>query len=190
MRRFGLALATTLMLLGSAFPAFAAATNTAADIASMKAQAARGNASAMYNLAIAYDEGDGVPTNDTLARQWYTKAAAKGHAKAMYNLAIMYDEGEGTPEDNAKAILWYTKAANAGSYKAAYNLAIMFKTGEGTDKDLEAAAYWYGVAALSKDADSVKGYTKGLSALSNPQAAAVRARVAAFSAGHPGYGRN
>ena len=49
-----------------------------------------GHVEAMYNLAVAYFQGDGVQQNYQKAQAWYQKAADMGHASAKYNLGSMY----------------------------------------------------------------------------------------------------
>ncbi len=40
--------------------------------------AAQGNPTAEYNLALAYERGEGVPKDSAEAEKWYTKAAESG----------------------------------------------------------------------------------------------------------------
>ncbi|MCX8627215.1 tetratricopeptide repeat protein, partial [Gilliamella sp. B3976] len=74
-------------------------------------EAEQGDKDAQYNLALMYDEGEGVKESKEKAIYWYTKAAEQGVGDAQYNLAVIYDEGEGVEESKEKAIYWYTKAA-------------------------------------------------------------------------------
>lgn len=50
-------------------------------------EAQRGNPEAQYRLAGMYRLGQGTAKNDSLAREWYSKAAKLGHAKAQKRLA-------------------------------------------------------------------------------------------------------
>ena len=45
-----------------------------------------------------YDNGRGVPQDDTEAVKWYRKAAEQGHAEAQNNLGVMYLNGRGVPQ--------------------------------------------------------------------------------------------
>ncbi len=54
----------------------------------MKALAEQGMAAAQYNLALMYDNGEGVPENDAEAVKWYRKAADQGNAEAQSNLGL------------------------------------------------------------------------------------------------------
>ncbi|WP_163366756.1 tetratricopeptide repeat protein, partial [Klebsiella aerogenes] len=57
--------------------------------------AEQGHADAQYNLAVSYDEGEGVERDGSKAVFWYTKAANQGNRDAQNNLGVMYDEGDG-----------------------------------------------------------------------------------------------
>jgi TPR repeat protein len=56
------------------------------DIAKLKARAEQGDASAQFDLGLAYAGGRGVPKNLTHDVKWYRKAADQGHADAQYHL--------------------------------------------------------------------------------------------------------
>src|SRR5215831_11281964 len=87
--------------------------------------AAKGDASAMFNLGVLYHNGQGVAQDYAKAREWYEKAAAKGNASAMFNLGVFYDHGFGVAQDYAKAREWYEKAAAKGNARARAHLEQM-----------------------------------------------------------------
>ena len=72
--------------------------------------AEQGNSWGQYNLALMYDQGQGVTQDYKQAVYWYTKAAEQGDAEAQYNLGLMYVKGEGVPQDYA----WFNVAAAQG----------------------------------------------------------------------------
>ena len=80
--------------------------------------AAKGDASAMVNLGLLYENGHGVAQDYAKAREWYEKAADKGDASAMNNLGLLYNNGQGVAQDYAKAREWYEKAAAKGDASA------------------------------------------------------------------------
>ena len=90
--------------------------------------AAKGNAGAMINLGLLYDNGHGVAQDYAKAREWYEKAAAKGNADAMANLGLLYENGQGVAQDYAKAREWYEKAAAKGNASAMTNLGLLYTT--------------------------------------------------------------
>ena len=53
-----------------------------------KLAAEQGNATAQYNLGVAYDNGRGVAKNHQEAAKWYRLAADQGNADAAYNLGV------------------------------------------------------------------------------------------------------
>jgi hypothetical protein len=53
--------------------------------------AAKGHASAQYNLGFMYEEGRGVPLDRIEAAKWYRKAAEQGHANAQRSLGMKYE---------------------------------------------------------------------------------------------------
>ena len=85
----------------------------------------QGLAHAQYNLGIMYDNGEGVPENDSEAVKWWRKAADQGDADAQYNLGIMYDKGLGVPENNIRAYVWWSMAKTQGHVKAANKIDIL-----------------------------------------------------------------
>ena len=50
--------------------------------------AEQGDARAQFDLALLYENGDGVPRDYAKARQWYEKSAAQGGAKAQFYLGM------------------------------------------------------------------------------------------------------
>jgi uncharacterized protein len=101
-----------LILILTALLAFQGA--AASEFDETKALAELGMAAAQNNLALMYDNGEGVPENDAEAVKWYRKAADQGLVEAQFNLGNMYESGEGVPENDAEAVKWYRKAADQG----------------------------------------------------------------------------
>ena len=77
-----------------------------------------GYTAATYNLAVAYDLGDGVGKNQEFANEMYRKAAGRGSSSAMWNLAINLDTGAGGDTDPAGAAQFLLKAFLAEHPKA------------------------------------------------------------------------
>ena len=69
------------------------------EVQKVKRLAESGDASAQYNLASMYYNGEGVPQNYNEAIRWYKKAADQEDAKAQGVLGSMYYEGLGVPQD-------------------------------------------------------------------------------------------
>jgi TPR repeat protein len=60
-----------------------------------------------------------VPQDDSLAVQWYARAAGQGHALAQYNLGGMYNSGRGVEKDLLCGYMWLALAAEGGDSGAA-----------------------------------------------------------------------
>src|SRR6188508_2591261 len=65
----------------------------------------------LFELAVKYQNGDGVPKDTSKAAEYYTQAAKRGYAPAEFNLAVMYQSGDGIAKDPAQAVHWYAEAA-------------------------------------------------------------------------------
>ena len=64
----------------------------------------QGDASAQYNVAWLYDNGDGVTQDYGQALQWYLKSANQGDRDAQNNLGELYYYGHGTSVDYASRL--------------------------------------------------------------------------------------
>ena len=94
-------------------------------------KAKAGDVAAMFNLGVAYDNGEGVIEDNKEAIKWHRKAAGLEDASAMSALGFMYDHGEGVIEDDKEGAKWYRKAADVGYAKAMVHLGIMYANGQG-----------------------------------------------------------
>ncbi|GFR66205.1 death ligand signal enhancer [Elysia marginata] len=84
-----------------------------------KAAAYQNDTEAQYLLAVCYEQGLGVETNECLAARFYSMSAQAGHNLALYNLAVFNEEGlGGLPQNKANAVELYHKAAKLGSAEA------------------------------------------------------------------------
>lgn len=81
----------------------------------------------VFNLALCYEQGIGVPRNLKTAKSLYEIASDLGHAKAFYNLGVYAAQGlGGVRKSTNKAKSYFKKAADLGSSDAveALNLLI------------------------------------------------------------------
>ena len=94
----------------------AQAGNVAArNLDTLQEAAEQGDAEAKFVLGAFYLGGHGVPKDDALALQWFTKSAEQGNAEAQFALGTMYSAGRGVPQDHARAAQWYQKAADSAA---------------------------------------------------------------------------
>ncbi len=94
---------------------------------------------AMFNLAVIYDNGFGVPVDKMRALFYYEAASDLSNKYAQYNLGWKYYNGESVNKDVLKAFDLYKSAADFGHPQAMFNLANMYYTGIGTVKDIKMA---------------------------------------------------
>ena len=73
-----------------------------------------GDAEAQFQVAYAYEMGDGVAKNYKKAMHWYKLAAKQNHVKAQLSMGYFYHSGMGVSEDYEEAIEWYKLAADQG----------------------------------------------------------------------------
>jgi localization factor PodJL len=121
---------------------------------SLRHAAARGDASAQFEVAARFAEGKGVTQSFEQAALWYERAASQGLAQAQYRLATLYERGLGVKGDLAKARLWYQRAALLGNLKAMHNLAVLSAGRDQSDPDYATATHWFTEAAEHGLADS------------------------------------
>jgi TPR repeat protein len=111
--------------------------------AAFRLAAEQGHAESQYLLSTMYDEGKGLPKDDTQAAYWERKAAEQGHAYAQANLSFRYYAAN----DFIEAFAWCQRAAYSQLAWAQYNLGLMYRKGEGVAQSNTEAAYWYRLAA-------------------------------------------
>lgn len=96
-----------------------------------QADAAQGDADALFNLGQAYKLGKGVKQDLTRAEALFGQAAAMGHLQAADNYGLLlFQRGE-----HAKALPYIRAAADRGDPRAQYLLGIMHFNGELVPKD-------------------------------------------------------
>ena len=125
-----------------------AQTQTGDLVETLRLAAEQGDAIAQYALGVKYENGRGVPEDETEAVRWYRLAADQGLRAAQFNLGLMYLNGRGVPQDDAEAVRWYRLAAEQGDAAAQNNLGVMYATtGRGIPQDDAEAVRRYRLAA-------------------------------------------
>jgi TPR repeat protein len=114
----------------------------------------RGYVSALNDLAVLYENGDGVEANGAQAIQLLKQAAQQGDPLAMYNLALHYKNGTNdVKRDVAQAAEWFAKSAESGSVSAMVELGDALLNGRGQAQNPRRGMEWLQRAA---DAGSVR----------------------------------
>jgi tetratricopeptide (TPR) repeat protein len=78
----------------------------------------KGSSSAMVNLGILFEKGQGVQRNGGMARDYYRRAAELDNAEGMFCFATALENGIGGRRNIIEAAKWYERAAKAGADKA------------------------------------------------------------------------
>lgn len=117
--------------------------------------AKNGDAQAMNNLGVIYDQGKGVEPDAGRAAHWFAESANAGNPSGMANYGRLLEQGRGVPANLAEAARWFDMAARQGQPEAQYNLGYLYEHGHGVKKDDEAAAAWYSRAAASRQKDAL-----------------------------------
>jgi localization factor PodJL len=120
---------------------------------SLRIAAAKGDASAQFEVASRLAEGKGLDQDLKDAAIWYQRSAANGFAMAQFRLGTLYERGLGVKVDAQRAKVWYERAAAQGNVKAMHNLAVLAASAD-PKGDYEAAARWFQSAADFGLADS------------------------------------
>lgn len=96
-----------------------------------QAEAARGDADAIFDLGQAYKLGKGLPQDLAKAEEMFSQAAGMGHLQAADNYGLLlFQRGE-----HAMALPYIRAAADRGDPRAQYLLGIMHFNGELVPKD-------------------------------------------------------
>ena len=114
----------------------------------LKNAANLGNAEAQYNLALCYQQGTGVPKNDTLANSWMLKSANKGWTDAQSNISSSFSLGRGIRQDDYQAFYWALQCANQNDPQCISNVIDYYREGIGTEEDLDSMIAWQSRLAL------------------------------------------
>src|SRR5438105_10214202 len=81
-----------------------------AAVAIWRPLAEKGDADAAFNLGQAYRLGRGVPTNLSIAKSWFERAARQNHVDAQTTLGLLLFQNG----DQAEGLKWLKAAAEQG----------------------------------------------------------------------------
>jgi len=113
----------------------------------LKPLAELGNSQAQVTLGIMYDNGHGVPLDQTEAFKWYKKAAKLGDPVVQHDVGVKYFQGQGVKQDYQQAAYWWEQSANAGLADSQFNLGLMYYRGLGIEQDYKKASELFFAAA-------------------------------------------
>jgi TPR repeat protein len=111
----------------------------------LKAEKAKADADAQFNLGLCYAKGEGVLKDEAEAVKYYRKAAEQGHSRAQGNLGVCYAFGDGVLKDEIEAYAWFNLSSdtNEASFRGQSLLerglpASAIEAGKKRSKELEA----------------------------------------------------
>ena len=116
----------------------------------IRTKAARGIASAQWELGEIYLKAVDGPADLKEAAFWIRKAADQGHASSQMRLGLLYSDGKGVSEDDKEAVKWWRMAAEQGHPGAQLSLAIGYAIGDpdaGLQRDAVTAYAWMAIAS-------------------------------------------
>lgn len=88
-----------------------------------------------YRLGQMLYTGTGTERDDTVAAEYWQRAAKLGNVNAQYAIGKLWlENGAGDPE---QAVVWLMKAAEGGNASAQYALGKMYRDGEHLEKDVK-----------------------------------------------------
>lgn len=97
--------------------------------------AAKGNTTALINLANLFQQGQGVTEDQKQAMGYVERAANLGDARAQYELGIAYEKGTVLERDIEKAASWLKKSAEQDDSDGQFAYGVMLATGKGKGLD-------------------------------------------------------
>jgi len=138
MRIFTILLASALVS-----PCFAAEKDSpCADLTEKAIDAALGDSTATYNLAVEFYTGQCVKQSHENAAILWEKAAAMGVVNAKNNLGFLLSQGLGIKKDLPRAVSLWQEAAKAGHVEAQLHLGDALFYGDGIAQDKALGLAW------------------------------------------------
>ena len=114
-----------------------------------KLAAKQGDAKAMTNIGLKYDDEQSGLHDGKEAVKWFRQAAEKDDSHAQFVLAYNYHFGVDVTQDYQQAMKWYQLAAEQEHVRAQHNLGVMHGNGEGVAEDVVIAYMWFNIAAMN-----------------------------------------
>ena len=125
-------------------------------LASIQAEAAKGEADAISTLGWMYETGNGVATDSRKAASLYRTAITQGDAFGEWRMGVMIDKGQ-APGSKGQALAFFRQAAAQKSAGATASLGVMYATGRGVTRDYESAMRYYQAAGRMGSAHGIEG---------------------------------
>ncbi|WP_197413067.1 J domain-containing protein [Vibrio sp. MEBiC08052] len=121
----------------------------AADINTLRQQAILRDRNAQYQLALYYQQGQGVKADPKQSFYWMEQAAENGHTQAQLQVVNAYLNGSnGVTPDKTQAIYWLTRLATQGDTVAQFKLGQLYEQVADLSGETQ-ALIWYRIAGQS-----------------------------------------
>ena len=104
---------------------------------------------AVFNLALMYQNGEGVKQDEAKAFELYERAHRAGHEGSTCNLGMMYMKGVGVRQNKEKGFELLQQAHTAGHADATFNVAASYDNGDGVKQD-KAKTYVFSNSKLER----------------------------------------
>jgi len=104
---------------------------TKEDVHNLQMSAQRGDAKSQVLIGEIYEFGADVPADQTIAAQWYGRAAKQDNPEAQFYLGVMYERGVGLQRNSAESLKWLFKSGEQGHEKAQIWLAGLYLKDKG-----------------------------------------------------------
>lgn len=140
-------------------------------IEEIREKAAKEDAEAQNQLAVAYYTGIGVKKDLEKAISWWTRAAENGSGRANSMIGTMYYQGTGVKKNIIEAIKYWHLAAEKKDPDAMSQLGYVYLLGDSVKKNLTLAYMWFNLAAGLGDQQAIRQRDEISHRISSVQAA-------------------
>lgn len=154
-------------------------------LSTVETQAERGDASAQYEMGMAYLGGNFVEKDLSKAAQWFHLAAFQGDVRSMVRLGYLLESGRGIKQNTSEAARLYKEAANQGSAEGQARYALMLESGTIGKKNNEQAYVYFLLAAQGGEEIGEQGVERIQRSLSPRQKESARTQARNLAAQMP-----
>ncbi|RYD46386.1 MAG: sel1 repeat family protein [Sphingomonadales bacterium] len=174
-------LAATTLALGAAPSLSAQEAAPQFTLATIQAEAAKGQADAISTLGWMYETGKGVSEDNSKAASLYKTAIAQGDSFGQWRMGVMIDEGTAQGSQAQAVALFRQAAARMGSAHGIEGIGVLYANGQGVARNMdEALAHWM-VAAAAGDEDAMKLLMQYMPGAGTPEAGKIYDRANAIA---------
>ena len=112
----------------------------------------------LHNLGVMHMSGRGIPKDQSIAREFFGRAADAGFVASLHEIGNLYLNGWGAPRDYQKARFYFEKAIDGGGVLSYANLGNMYLRGQGVSMSKTRACEIYQKGSTAGDETSAKNF--------------------------------